>query len=274
MFDRNHIQLSYRYGFQSQEKEDEIVQGLTSAEYWMYDSRIGRRWNVDPVIKHHESPYATFANNPNLFVDPNGADTLLIHRKFLYEKKGVNVYKVTFSLIVNDVEKVVGGVMYMGVNSKAVQLPTNSNIKLNPKQQYGEGIKYLPEETIHVLHAYTKEDGTIGMAIFFHPNNTPIGNTGCITLSEKEPYVNSFGVLYFDATGPAVEKVNDLYQTADADAGNGGLLTGDEFLLKTNSEAPEDNNVFPQLPEPLTSADNADKTKQEVLRDSAIQTKK
>lgn len=41
------------------------------------DPRLGRRWNIDPVVKFHESPYATFANNPVWLVDPNGADTTL-----------------------------------------------------------------------------------------------------------------------------------------------------------------------------------------------------
>jgi RHS repeat-associated protein len=69
---------SYRYGFQNQEKLDEISGegNHYSAEYWEYDPRLGRRWNIDPVVKHHESPYACFANNPIWFIDPNGADTL------------------------------------------------------------------------------------------------------------------------------------------------------------------------------------------------------
>jgi RHS repeat-associated protein len=67
----------YRYGMNTQEKDNEIYgEGSSySAEYWQYDARLGRRWNVDPVMKVHESPYATFANNPVWFVDPNGADT-------------------------------------------------------------------------------------------------------------------------------------------------------------------------------------------------------
>ena len=70
---------SYRYGFQGQEKDDEISGKGNSytAEFWQYDSRLGRRWNRDPIIKHHESPYASFANNPIWFKDPNGADTTL-----------------------------------------------------------------------------------------------------------------------------------------------------------------------------------------------------
>ena len=42
--------------------------------YWEYDSRIGRRWNIDPVIKPWESPYATFNNNPISQIDPDGLD--------------------------------------------------------------------------------------------------------------------------------------------------------------------------------------------------------
>lgn len=68
---------NYRYGFNGQEKDDEIAGGGNSysAEYWQYDSRLGRRWNVDPVVKEHESPYACFANNPIWFIDPLGADS-------------------------------------------------------------------------------------------------------------------------------------------------------------------------------------------------------
>lgn len=71
--------LSYRYGFNSQERDDEIYGKGNSytAEYWQYDARLGRRWNMDPVVKPHESPYATFANNAIWFVDPSGADTIV-----------------------------------------------------------------------------------------------------------------------------------------------------------------------------------------------------
>jgi len=66
----------YRYGFNGMEKDDEISGEGNSytAEFWQYDSRLGRRWNIDPVVKTHESPYATFANSPIYIVDPSGAD--------------------------------------------------------------------------------------------------------------------------------------------------------------------------------------------------------
>lgn len=62
----------YRYGFNGQEKSTEIAEGLTTAMYWEYDSRIGRRWNIDPVLKVGESPYLCFSGNPILLSDPNG----------------------------------------------------------------------------------------------------------------------------------------------------------------------------------------------------------
>ena len=69
----------YRYGFNGQEKENEIYgEGNTySAEYWMYDSRLGRRWNLDPVDQISISNYAVLSNSPIINIDPNG-DVIVI----------------------------------------------------------------------------------------------------------------------------------------------------------------------------------------------------
>ena len=66
---------SYRYGFGGQEKDDEVneITGSSyTAEFWQYDSRLGRRWNMDPVNLHFESRYSTFGNNPVINIDPKG----------------------------------------------------------------------------------------------------------------------------------------------------------------------------------------------------------
>ncbi len=64
----------YRYGFNGQEKETDITgsESHYTAEFWMYDSRLGRRWNMDPVVKSYRSNYSCFSNNPILRVDPSG----------------------------------------------------------------------------------------------------------------------------------------------------------------------------------------------------------
>lgn len=66
---------SYKHGFNGQERTKELGDNFYEAEWWEYDSRIGRRWNVDPVSKENESPFATFSNNPIWFKDTYGADT-------------------------------------------------------------------------------------------------------------------------------------------------------------------------------------------------------
>jgi LysM repeat protein len=68
---------TYRYGFQNQEKTDEIsgAGNHTTAMFWEYDTRLGRRWNLDPKPNPSISSYACFANNPIWISDPLGDTT-------------------------------------------------------------------------------------------------------------------------------------------------------------------------------------------------------
>ena len=68
------VNSSYRYGFNGQEKDNEVygTGNLNTAEYWEYDSRIGRRWNTDPKQRVEESPYLCFRGNPIFLSDPLG----------------------------------------------------------------------------------------------------------------------------------------------------------------------------------------------------------
>ena len=71
---RKYSTPSYRYSFNTQEKIEELGEGHTTALYWEYDGRSGRRWNIDPVIKDFESPYLCFSGNPIMNTDVNGDD--------------------------------------------------------------------------------------------------------------------------------------------------------------------------------------------------------
>ncbi|MFT5725041.1 MAG: RHS repeat-associated protein [Bacteroidia bacterium] len=68
----------YRYGFNGQEKDDEVAGKGNSmtAEFWQYDSRLGRRWNLDPKPNLSMSYYACFANSPISYIDQLG-DTIV-----------------------------------------------------------------------------------------------------------------------------------------------------------------------------------------------------
>jgi RHS repeat-associated protein len=65
----------YRYGFGGQLKDDEISGSGNhyTSDFWEYDPRTGRRWNLDPVDQISISNYVAFRNNPIYFIDPNGA---------------------------------------------------------------------------------------------------------------------------------------------------------------------------------------------------------
>jgi photosystem II stability/assembly factor-like uncharacterized protein len=82
----------YRYGFNGQEKDDEVAGSDNSytAEFWQYDGRLGRRWNIDPVVKPNMSPYSCFDDNPIYFSDPNG----LTGRDPYKVKKGDNLSSI------------------------------------------------------------------------------------------------------------------------------------------------------------------------------------
>jgi len=65
---------SYRFHFNGQEADNEVYGGGNSytAEFWQYDSRLGRRWNVDPKHFSWESPYSVMDDNPIIRTDKRG----------------------------------------------------------------------------------------------------------------------------------------------------------------------------------------------------------
>ena len=83
------------FAFNGQEKDDEVsgAGNTNTATFWEYDTRSGRRWNIDPVLKPNESPYACFSNNPIYFVDLNGNDGVATVDK---EKKAITVTTKTY----------------------------------------------------------------------------------------------------------------------------------------------------------------------------------
>jgi RHS repeat-associated protein len=72
-FTRGNVR-GYCFGFNGQLKDDEVYGEGNSytAEYWQYDPRLGRRWNIDPIDQISISNYACFENNPLFYVDIKG----------------------------------------------------------------------------------------------------------------------------------------------------------------------------------------------------------
>jgi len=82
------IDKAYRYGFNGQEKDNHVEGDGNSytAEYWQYDSRLGRRWNQDPIYKEWESPYASIHNSPIYLIDLLGDDPMPNYIKRAYNR--------------------------------------------------------------------------------------------------------------------------------------------------------------------------------------------
>ena len=96
----------YRYGFNGMEKDDEVKGKGNSytAEFWEYDTRLGRRWNIDPVVKPERSTYNAFSNNPIRRIDPRGDDDFF-NSAGIYlgsSKEGNNVRVITTSVNIED----------------------------------------------------------------------------------------------------------------------------------------------------------------------------
>lgn len=75
---------AYRFGFNGQEQTPELDASHTTALFWEYDARLGRRWNLDMVDKPWEISYLCFSGNPIFYIDPlgNNADD------FYFDKDG------------------------------------------------------------------------------------------------------------------------------------------------------------------------------------------
>jgi RHS repeat-associated protein len=72
---RNANSADYSRGFNGQLKDDEITGStgtMYSAEFWEYDTRLGRRWNTDPVTIPSLSSYSVMMDNPIWHNDPDG----------------------------------------------------------------------------------------------------------------------------------------------------------------------------------------------------------
>jgi RHS repeat-associated protein len=66
----------YRYGFQGQEKDNEVKGEGNSytTHFRQLDVRINRWLTVDPIFKEYISPYNSMSNSPIMRIDPRGDD--------------------------------------------------------------------------------------------------------------------------------------------------------------------------------------------------------
>jgi RHS repeat-associated protein len=76
--ERAGVKLDYRYGFNGQEKDNEIYgySAMLNFLFRMYDARLGRFWAIDPLSKQYpyNSTYAFAENSPIAFGELEGLE--------------------------------------------------------------------------------------------------------------------------------------------------------------------------------------------------------
>src|SRR5690554_6099449 len=87
------VDMAYRYGFQGQEKDDEVKgQGNSvNYKYRMHDPRVGRFFAVDPLAPDypHNSPFAFSENVVISHVELEGLEKVFYYN--VYKKGGMTV---------------------------------------------------------------------------------------------------------------------------------------------------------------------------------------
>lgn len=185
---------SYRYSINGQEKERELNENITTAEFWEYDSRIVRRWNIDPKPNISISPYNCFAGNPIRFSDMYGDSVILGN---LYDKDAKGNYKNTneisaFELFAKtkDGEKYILDHAQQGFKLKGVFI---SGLDIEAKSEGSESKKGVDVTLGIVPNGYVREKtGYPGYAM---TDDYKVGN-GRLKLSfhvEKDDQIQSLG---------------------------------------------------------------------------------
>ena len=126
---------NYRYGFNGQERSDEIkgAGNSNTAMFWEYDTRLGRRWNLDPKPFESISAYSAFLNNPILMNDPLGDTT------YLYTTNGHFMGTVLDKLKSNEIvfiQKELGNAILNLSKSKKYSDNTLASVARNPNFAY------------------------------------------------------------------------------------------------------------------------------------------
>jgi len=111
----------YRYGFQGQEKDDEIKGEGNSINYKfrMHDPRVGRFFSVDPLFKQFafNSPYAFSENRVIDAFELEGLESILLRDHQVHKLKG-NTYQQVHT----------SSILYEDVNSTELEIHNIYNI--------------------------------------------------------------------------------------------------------------------------------------------------
>jgi RHS repeat-associated protein len=171
----------YRYGFNGHEKDEEVKGNgnyMAFGEYG-YDSRLGRRYNIDPFYKQFcgLSSYSILSNSPIQFIDTDG--------------KKMRVAK-------NNINEIEGYLSQLGLQT-AIKISKNGSFKLNSKWEKNnknilnentdlktvyDGLKFVIKNKQKIIYIEVKEQNYDNIRTYQQMK----------TETFEEEIVNEFGI--------------------------------------------------------------------------------
>jgi RHS repeat-associated protein len=151
----------YRYGFNGQERVDEIsgTGNHNTAEYWEYDTRLGRRWNLDPKPNTSVSAYACLFNNPITNIDVLGDTAFRFNSKGYYLGKFIDGKKEWSLQVVTSEEKIKDKII-THLDIHHFNDPDNDVTSMKSLvNTYGKEVKFLYQKSESDIHNYMNESG-------------------------------------------------------------------------------------------------------------------
>ena len=155
---------SYRYGFQGQEKENDIVEGGFAFKYRIQDSRIGRFLSVDPLQRNY-SWNSTYAFAENRVIDGTELEGLeYLHNSAMKWKvyHGETTIEKRTAITQTDFLKKNYPYMYLGILYSGIPIQPSGDPKAGGFAiEYNTITKKIGVITHSWVYGYTKKNGTV-----------------------------------------------------------------------------------------------------------------
>jgi uncharacterized protein (TIGR02594 family) len=162
---------AYRFGMNTQEKEVELGEGVTSAEFWMYDGKLGRRWNRDILsnLFPFMSPYSVFFANPLFFIDFNGAKPEGWVKPPPKNENSTQNTNRTYNVYKPD-ENGILVLTQENLDTRGIEYSKFATDQKSAEAIFGTGAIYMGDELI--ARMYEDENDLVGYAITLQKNGS------------------------------------------------------------------------------------------------------